>query len=212
MHMQELVTYFTTMFAITNPIGNTGIFISMTSSQSVKSQRKTAFQVVTASMIILAIVTFFGDDLLNLFGIKVYALHLAGGLIILVMGMHMLQSKEDSVHTSHKDIVAAKSSDNIAVVPMSLPLIAGPGAMTAVIVYASKHPGFESAVGITLANLVLMVIVFVMLFFASYIKNLLGDSGIRVVGKVMGMILVAMAFMMLGDGITGYLQTLTLVS
>ena len=105
----NLITYFTTMFAITNPLGNTGIFISMTGSQTVGEQRKTAYKTAMSSFIILLIVTFIGSDLLSVFGIDIYAFHLAGGLIILVMGMHMLQSKEDSIHTSKKDVVDEKT-------------------------------------------------------------------------------------------------------
>lgn len=103
----------------------------------------------------------------------------------------MLQSKE------------AATKDSIIVVPMALSLIAGPGAMTSVIVFASKMPTIEGKLAISVVNLLLMVIVFVLLFFSSYIKNILGDSGIRVVTKVMGMILVAMAFMMISDGLGG---------
>ena len=206
MTVQDLITFFTTMFAITNPLGNTGIFISMTSSQSVSMQRKTALNVAISSFTILLIVTFCGKALLELFGIDIYAFHLAGGLIILVMGMHMLQAKQEGIHSDKKDVVDAKSSNNIAIVPMSLPLIAGPGAMTTVIVHASKAHGIAEKLALTGANFVLMLIVFIMLFFSSYIKKFLGDSGIRVVTKVMGMILVAMAFMMLGDGVIGLAQ------
>jgi multiple antibiotic resistance protein len=198
------------MFAITNPIGNTGIFISMVGSQSVSQQRKTAFQVALSSFIILLIVTFCGKELLGIFGIDIYAFQLAGGLIILVMGMHMLQSKKESIHNSHEDTLDAKNNNSIAVVPMSLPLIAGPGAMTAVIVHAAKANGLDGKLEMTVVNLILMIIVFTMLFFSPYIKKLLGESGLKVVTKVMGMILAAMAFMMLGEGVTGLVANIVL--
>ena len=204
MNKANLITYFTTMFAITNPLGNTGIFISMTGSQTVSEQRKTAYKTALSSFLILLIVTFIGSDLLSVFGIDIYAFHLAGGLIILVMGMHMLQSKQDSIHTSKEDVVDAKNSANISVVPMSLPLVAGPGAMTAVIVHASKAHSLLGKMEYVGVNLILMTILYLMLYFSSNIKSMLGNSGIRVVTKVMGMILVAMAFMMLGAGITGF--------
>ena len=203
MEIQYLITYFTTMLAITNPLGNAGIFISMTSSLPLKEQRYTAFKTAVASLIILTVVTLCGREILDAFGIQIYAFHLAGGLIILTMGMHMLQSKADSVHTNQDDVKEAATKDSVAVVPMALPLIAGPGAMTSVIVYASKMPTIEGKLALSVVNLLLMVIVFVLLFFSSYVKNILGDSGIRVVTKVMGMILVAMAFMMIGDGLGG---------
>lgn len=210
MYIQELITYFTTMFAITNPLGNTGIFISMVGSQSVSQQHKTALQVAFSSFIILLIVTFFGKELLDLFGIDIYAFQLAGGLIILVIGMHMLQSKKESVHNSQEDTLEAKNSNSIAVVPMALPLIAGPGTMTAVIVHAANANGLVGKLEMTVVNLILMIIVFLMLFFSPYIKRFLGDSGLKVVTKVMGMILAAMAFMMLGEGVTGLVTKIVL--
>jgi len=208
MNKQLLITYFTTMFAITNPLGNTGIFIGMTSSLSTSQQRKVALQSAFASFVILVLVTLFGKEVLDLFGIQIYAFHMAGGLIILVMGMHMLQSKKESVQCDDMTEKAehhrhAESTESIAVVPMALPLIAGPGAMTSVIIQASKMPTLSGKLLIIAVNAGLCVIIALFLLFSSYIQRLLGEAGIRVVTKVMGMILVAMAIMMMGDGITG---------
>lgn len=203
MKTSMLITYFTTMFAITNPLGNTGIFIGMTDMLSLSQQRRMALQSAFASFIILSLVTIGGKEILGLFGIQIYAFHMAGGLIILVMGMHMLQSKKESVQSNEEDHQTKAASDSIAVVPMALPLIAGPGAMTAVIIQAAKMPSIEGKLTIMLINAGLCVLIAVFLYFSSYIKRLLGDAGIRVVTKVMGMILVAMAVMMIGDGLAG---------
>ena len=202
MNKQMLITYFTTMFAITNPLGNTGIFIGMTSNVSTKQQRKVALQSAFASFVILVLVTLCGKEILDLFGIQIYAFHMAGGLIILVMGMHMLQSRKEAVQSDSEDNHQHGHNDeNIAVVPMALPLIAGPGAMTAVIIQASKISTLYGKCIIIGVNAGLCAIIALFLFFSSYIKRFLGDAGIRVVTKVMGMILVAMAIMMIGDGV-----------
>jgi len=209
MNKQMLITYFTTMFAITNPLGNTGIFIGLTSSLSTKQQRKVALQSAFASFVIFLVVTLFGKEILDLFGIQIYAFHIAGGLIILVMGMHMLQSKKESVHgdasdeADHGGAASEHNPESIAVVPMALPLIAGPGAMTSVIIQAAKMPTLAGKLLIMGVNAGLCVVIAFFLLFSSCIKRCLGDAGIRVVTKVMGMILVAMAIMMIGDGLSG---------
>lgn len=205
MNKQMLITYFTTMFAITNPLGNTGIFVSMTTDLSKKKQRKVALQAAFASFIVLVLVTICGKEILDVFGIQIYAFHMAGGLIILIMGLHMLQSKKESMHShtgEDEDDSESAKSDSIAVVPMALPLIAGPGAMTSVIIQVSKMPSIEGKLLIIAVNGVLCMIIALFLFFSSYLNRILGDSGVRVVTKVMGMILVAMAIMMIGDGFT----------
>ncbi|MAH61723.1 MAG: marC integral membrane family protein [Legionellales bacterium] len=207
MGYQDLVMYFTTMFAMTNPFGGVGIFLGLVGDQPITTQRQIARKTAFSCFIILLVVTFLGASILNLFGIKIYALQLAGGLIITLMGLHMLQSNQTSMHQVDQDPKQNKTPD-IAVVPMSLPLITGPGAMTVVMVFVSRAaPSLFDKLKVSVANLILVLIIYTFLYFAPDIKSILKDSGVRIVTKVMGVILVAMAFMMLGEGVNAFLAS-----
>ena len=117
MGYKDLVMYFTTMFAMTNPFGGVGIFLGLVGDQPITTQRQIARKTAFSCFIILLVVTFLGASILNLFGIKIYALQLAGGLIITLMGLHMLQSNQTSMHQVDQDPKQNKTPD-IAVVPM----------------------------------------------------------------------------------------------
>ena len=196
-----LIAYFSTMFAITNPVGNASIFIGLTADNSIDEQRKIAIKAAVSALVILIVVTLVGADILHFFGVNAAALESAGGLIILIMGLHMLQAKSSPVHMGDDDHAHAQAKEDIAVVPLALPLIAGPGAMSTVIVYVSKYSTIADKMSIVMINVLVAALVGFFLYLAPFVKRYLGPSGIGIVTRVMGMILMAMAFMMLSSGL-----------
>ena len=196
-----LIAYFTAMLAVMNPLGNVGIFIGLTAGSAVKEQRSIAIRTSTAVFTILLLMTFAGTDILHFFGLNVSALEAAGGLIIMLIGVHMLNAEQSPVHSTDSDLKHAKIKSDIAVVPMALPFIAGPGAMAILIASVGKHPALADRLSFVLVNGVLSGIIFAFLFFSPYFKRILGDIGLGIVTRIMGMILVAMAFIMLTSGL-----------
>ena len=128
-----LITFATAMFTILNPIGNTAIFAGMVSGRSVADRRAIAVRCALAVAVILVVTVWLGEEILKLFGVEVASLEVAGGLIIALVAMSMLYVKQDGIHGSglrgDEDAL-----DSIAVVPLAMPLVAGPGAIATVIV------------------------------------------------------------------------------
>ena len=144
---------------------------------------------------------------LEFFGISVDSLRAAGGVIVLLIGLQMLTNQSAHQH-SPAELEEAKTRDSIAVVPLAIPITAGPGAMVAVLIATQQHPSILSRVEISIVILVVAVFSGLLFHFSSPISKRLGDSGLGVVTRVMGMILAAIAMGMLTDGLKGLLPGL----
>ncbi len=200
MHWSQFTHFLVTMLAVTNPIGNLAIFIGLVANRSQAEQRKIALQTAITVAIIMLLMTWAGSYILDLFGITIAAFQMAGGLIITLIGLSMLRPKKQTYSNTPEDANAHKAKGNIAVVPMGIPLIGGPGAITAILVNAHQYQGFVNKVYLTGGVIIITLIIFAALFFSSSIKKLFGDDGIKIASRVMGLILVAIAFTMIVSG------------
>ena len=209
--MHLYTTFFISMLAITNPIGNLAIFISLIQEKSLAEQKKAAITCALAIFIILVIVVWTGHIILEAFGISTSAFQVAGGLVIILLGLSMLNGhnadsgkKHSSMHYSNSEHDEAKSSDSVAIVPMAIPLIAGPGAITTIII----HTQALSAGHIIVDKLFMTgIVIFLSLiiggcfYFASWFNRVLSASTIQITTRIMGLVLMAIAFDMLGSGL-----------
>lgn len=204
----ETLKFIVAMIIMMNPLGSLSIFLQLTHKHSWLEQRNIAFTASIAMTIIMLLTLWTGKEFLNLLGITIPAFRFAGGIILLLMGLSMLQSKESPVSHTHEDDVAAKERHSIAIVPMALPVIIGPGAISTLIIAAGDFPQFLNKVWMTVLCVVLASIMGLMLFFAAPIAKLVGASVIKVVTRIMGMIIMAIAVGMLAEGLTGLLPAL----
>ena len=195
-----LVSFIVALFSMMNPIGNVGVFASMTVNQSDNQARRTAWNCALSVTITLLLVTWSGSLLLALFGITVDSLRTAGGLIVLLIGLHMLFNKSEHKQSS-EEINDAQSSTSIAVVPLTIPLVAGPGAMATVMIAAEQNSSVLSKIEISAVILAMAVLTGLMFTFAMPISKRIGEAGMGAVTRVMGMILAAIAMGMLTEGL-----------
>lgn len=202
-----LITFATAMFTILNPIGNTAIFAGMVSGRSVADRRAIAVRCALAVAVILVVTVWLGEEILKLFGVEVASLEVAGGLIIALVAMSMLYVKQDGIHGSglrgDEDAL-----DSIAVVPLAMPLVAGPGAIATVIVNTKTHQGIEANLQMSLVCVGMSVVIVVCFLSAGVITRLLGPAGMNLVTKFMGLILLAIAVGMFASGAKGLLPGL----
>jgi multiple antibiotic resistance protein len=190
-----------------NPIGNVGVFAGMTEDRSGNQVRRIACTCAVAVAITLLIVAWTGSLLLEFFGITVDSLRAAGGVIVLLIGLQMLFNKSEHKH-SDAELEDAESRASIAVIPLAIPIVAGPGTMATVLVAAQQHPSVLNKVEISIVVVVLAALTGLLFSFATPISKGLGESGMGVVTRVMGMILAAIAMSMLADGLKGMLPGL----
>ena len=203
MLFQQMNHLFVSLLTITNPIGAIPIFISLTRNYTRQATRHTAVLTGISIGVILVTMTWVGLPLLKLFGISIGAFKCAGGLIVLSIGWSMLNSKESQIRTTSEEHEQARGLTSIAVMPLALPLIAGPGAMSTVIVSVSSAEGFGPQIYASIVCLLVALIIGTLLFFASAIGRALGPIGIKLMIRIMGLILVAVALQMLAGGLHG---------
>ena len=193
--------FFIGLVAIINPLGLLPVFVSLTGHQTPQERMKTNTTANIAVMVILWVSMFFGQMILDLFGISIASFRIAGGSLITLIAWSMLQGKLGEVkhNKEEKGEIAAKES--IAVVPLALPLMAGPGAISSTIVYSSQFntPG-------QLFDLSLVVVIFSLFSWlvfraAPLLFRLMGKTGINVVTRIMGLIMMSLGIEIMVAGI-----------
>jgi len=206
--MHIYITFFIAMLAITNPFGNLAIFLSLTEDKSVHEQKRIALSCTLGVIIILVVTIWLGDTIIRIFGISPAAFEVAGALIIILLGLSMLNMHEGSssklhsnLHYSKTEHETSQSSNSIAIVPLAIPLIAGPGTMTTIIIHSQNVHSIPNRLILTGITLILSAIIASCLYFAPWFGKLLGKSGIRITTRIMGLVLIAIAFNMFGNGL-----------
>lgn len=196
------MTLFVGLFAMMNPIGNAAIFLSLTSSDDSSTQKKVARTCANAVAVILLITVWLGGYILELFGITTSALTVAGGIVVLLMGLQMLNSSGSSSTTSDS------GATNVGIIPLALPLIAGPGAMSNILAHTYLLQTWQSKCMVSIVCVVLAIVVAVIFAFANKLLDLIGTAGLTMVTRVMGLILAAIAIQLLATGLPALIPVL----
>lgn len=208
MNFTETVKFIVAMVIMMNPLGSLSIFLDLTRRMNLSEQQKIAIKVGLAITIIMLVTIWTGRDLLDILGITIPSFRFAGGIILLLMGLAMLQSRESPVSHTSEDDEAAKERHSVAIVPVALPVIIGPGAISTLIIAVGDYPQLISKAWMSLVCSLLAVIMGVVLYYAIPIARIVGVSVIKVVTRIMGMIIMAIAVGMLADGLIGLLPAL----
>jgi len=195
-----LSTVFIGFFAILNPIGNTPVFLSMVGEGDKRIIKKVAFKSVAVAFTIIAIFSLFGHLIFRLFNITLPAFQIAGGIIVFFIGYDLLQGKAAGAHKA-KDKSAASSYSDLAVSPLGIPLLAGPGTITTAMNFVGQGESFLNTIFIVLVFGLVCVITYVMFILSKKIADRFRPSIIRTVSRIMGLILAVIAVQMLINGI-----------
>ncbi len=202
-----LASLVATLFSMMNPLGNVGVFAGMTAGRHPAEARAIAWACALAVAATLLVVAWGGPLLLTFFGVTVDSLRAAGGVIVLLIGVHMLFNQAAHKH-SPGELAEAQESESIAVVPLAIPIVAGPGTMAALLAAVQQHDTLLGRVEISAVVLALSCLVGLLFTFAQPIARRLGESGMGVVTRVMGMVLTAIAMGMLTEGLKALLPGL----
>ena len=202
-----LASFVASLFSMMNPIGNIGVFAGMTAHRPANETRRIAWTCAITVGIVLLIVTWVGPMLFKFFGVTVHSLRAAGGIIVLVIGLHMLFNKSEHKQ-SESELEDAETQESIAVVPLAIPIVAGPGSMATVLVAAQQHHSVLNKIEISAVVFGLAVLCGVLFSFAGPISKRLGASGMGVITRIMGLVLSAIAMGMLAEGLKALLPGL----
>jgi multiple antibiotic resistance protein len=181
------------LLSVMNPFGTVPIFATLTSDYSKKEATLTAFKTALNVLIILLISFFIGKYILQFFGISINSLKIAGGLIIASSGFALLTGQFSKHKGMKKDSVQAdiKARTSIALTPLAIPMIAGPGTISMLITYNKQYQGWENALIISAAIIVTSVLIYFILKSSKYIVKLLGASGINALSRIIGFIVIS---------------------
>ena len=205
-----LLLSFSSLFAVIDPLGVIPFFSGLTAGRKLRQKRKILVKALITAFFVLVMFTVVGHQLLRLFGLTVDAFRVAGGVIFLGIGLDMLQSKPRRWHTGigrayAKDIELSQGEDeedDPSITPLAIPMIAGPGSITTVMILTPQAPtdlGIPLVIGAVLANLLLAGAI---LMGADVVLARLGRTGLKVIEKLMGLLVTVIAVQFMIDGIT----------
>jgi len=196
----EQITYLVGIFAILNPLGTIPIYLSLMAGRRPEEMHRTALKASVAVAVILTLSVWVGDALLSFFGIGIPSFRIAGGLLVLIIAIAMFDARTSPARHTDAEQAEAEAKNDIAVVPLAIPLLAGPGAISLTIVDAHQVVSFADKFVFSLGIVGVAAIVWGVLRLAEPIGKRLGTGGLNIATRVMGLILAAMAVQFMADG------------
>jgi multiple antibiotic resistance protein len=190
---------FVTLFVIMDPIGTIPIFLSLTSGRSAASMRRAAWQAVAVSFAVIVVFAFFGQQILAYLNISMSALQVAGGLLLLLVALELLTGKEQSG-------ASAGANTNVALVPLGTPLLAGPGAIVATMVFSDQVDGPPPFLAVALGIVLVHLSLWLSMRFSLPILRVIRESGVMLVSRISGLLLSAIAVQLVVDAVRAILQ------
>jgi len=182
---------FTTLVVIMDPLGSAPIFIALTAGRSVAARRRAALEAAGAAGGLVVVFALFGRLVLDYLHVSVESLTIAGGMLLLLVALQMLRGEE----------MASAETANIALVPLATPLLAGPGAIAAVMVLTRRYEDAGGRVGVVVGIVAAVIVVAVGLLLADRIARVLRPSLIQLLTRVLGLLLSAIAVQFIVDAI-----------
>jgi len=190
-----------TIFSIMDPFGLIPLFLAFTHGQSDKQRTKIIRRSVISTAIILVIAALAGKYVLSFFGIDIYSFQIAGGILLLLIALNMLQAKGSMPRTTPKEHDEAVEKEDISVVPLAMPLLAGPGTISIVIVFSTSMQTAEAKLTLVAIIIAVSLTVWPILLLSKWIGEKLGSTGINITVRIMGMILASIAVKFIVEGI-----------
>ncbi len=197
------------LIAIVNPIGAAPIFITLTSHLDMTERRAISNLAVYSVAAILLLSLFLGEAILRFFGITISSFRVAGGLLILLMAISMMHAKTSGVKHTDEEAKEDGKRESIAVVPLATPLLAGPGAISTVILYAHKGAGLLHYLLVGLVICLTSLFLYIVFKSVPYISKYISQTGINVFTRIMGLILAAISIEFIASGIKGLFPALS---
>jgi multiple antibiotic resistance protein len=197
----EYAKFLAALLSIVNPIGSIPIFINLTAHQSTTDRNRNGFKAALSVALVLGIVLLTGETLLGFFGITIPSFRVGGGILILLMAISMLHARLSPAKQTEEEAQDAAEKDSVAVVPLGIPLLAGPGAISTVIVYAHYDPSLGHYLILAGGILTVAVAVWISFRLAPLIARALGKTGINIVTRIMGLIMAAIGIEFIANGL-----------
>ena len=203
--MQELLGFafvsLSAVFFVIDPLGLLPIFVAMTADDPPEKRRAMAARAVVFAFGLLASFALFGTVVFRLFGISLEAFKIAGGILLLITALDMLRALPSRTRSSPEETTEGSAKEDVAIVPLAMPLLAGPGSIATVMVLAARGTSWRHTGAVIAAVGLTLVVTYLLLRAAGPLNRLFGQSGIAVLERIMGLLLAAIAIQFVADGV-----------
>lgn len=199
MNLKLFGEVFVTLFVITDPPGMVPIFLALTGALPVRQRRRAAWQAVALALGVIVVFAVAGQTLLAYLHIELPALQAAGGLLLILVALELLTGKADDP--------GQQSTSNIALVPLGTPLLAGPGAIVATMLFVQRADAAADYVAIAVGIVAVMLVVWLTLHFSGFIVKVLRPGGIEVLTRIAGLLLAAIAVQLIADAVAAFVRS-----
>lgn len=187
-----------TLFVIMDPPGIVPIYLALTGTMDRRERNRAALQATLLSLGVISLFALLGQQIINYLHIDLEALQGAGGLLLLLVSLQLLTGKADEPSDA--------ATSNIALVPLGTPLLAGPGAIVAVILFVQQAPSRMDYLWIAIAIVVIHIAIYSVMRFSGFLVRVLRRGGIEVLTRIAGVLLAAIAVQLIADAIMGYVE------
>ena len=192
---------FSSLFTLINPIGITPILLSMTEDESDSEYQVIIKKGIITAYIILTIFAIMGDLIFKFYGITIYAFMIAGGILFLRNSFDMIDSKISRESSTPLETKEAIQKEDISITPIGIPLIAGPGAITSIMILSSQTSSYVDKCIVHINILITLIITYIILLLGKKISKKIGTTGIRIIQRIMGLILLVISIQFIINGI-----------
>lgn len=191
-----------TLLVIMDPPGAIPVFLAITSGFTAAERRRAALVATATAGLVIALFAVAGQLILEYLKVSLAALQVSGGLLLLLVALQLLLGSADETYGN----VAPEKRANIAMVPLGTPMLAGPGAIVAVVVFAQEGEGAAEGVALALAITVTLAVIYLTMRFASTVRRVIKDTGVLLLTRVAGVLLAAIAVQLAADGIIAFVR------
>jgi multiple antibiotic resistance protein len=196
----QVITIFLAVFIVVDPFGIVPVFISLTASFSPNRKRKTVVKSVIVAFVVLCVFIFTGNVILRFLGIQPGSFFIAGGILMFIVSIDLLLGKPGRTKTSGNE--GEEDREDVSIFPLAVPMLAGPGAITTVLLYVSEDRSASFILPVLVASAALaLALAGLTMLLSSYFLRVLGRTGVSVIERIMGIVLTGLSVQFVYDGL-----------
>lgn len=197
----EYLKFLAALISIVNPIGAIPVFIKLTESQSLDERLRTCRRSAVTTALVLLVSLAIGEAILVFFGITMASFRVGGGILIMLIAIAMLHAQTSQTRHTDEEVQDSMERDTVAVIPLGIPLLAGPGAISTIILNAQRYSSASHYLILVAEILIVSMTVWLSLRSAPLIASLIGRTGINIVTRIMGLIMTAVGVEFIASGL-----------
>jgi multiple antibiotic resistance protein len=207
-HWTEYTRFTVALLVILDPVVAIPLFLALTQGQDAQQRLRVAFITSVTVAAVLISAALFGDSLLTIIGTSLASFRVGGGIVLLLMSLAMLRARSDTLRTTYSEKKSAEEMSSIAVVPLAIPMLAGPGAISTVIIQMQRSHAPLHPLAVIACILLVCIVLWIVLSLAMQIGNALGRIGMNIIERLFGLLLAAISVEIIANGLRGLFPAL----